>query len=687
MLPRAPRRRCSCNDGEVVTSWFDIARLPISAKSRKHHHGCSMEEAVTSCGRVHAAIDALMAEGIPPERIVVGGFSQGGAMAILSTLTYPKRLGGVIVFSGICFFKDLVGKLAEPHQGLQVFWGHGTRDEVLHADLQDEGVDLLMSAGLQVTARKYPVEHAPSEDELRDAAAFFSSVLTCQAEMQPLVYLAVRGWLGWIQFVERSRRAFLNSSLVLVAAGAVHCWAVVYSLFVAVHTRAMRYGGYHAGSNEQLPSSVALTETLAVSSLWVWLIAGFTTAAVRMLDEDADGLPLGTDDLKWGPILRFIRSPFLHSALGHAHSVSCAGLFVSIIFLCATMAAMKGGITVCESCLAIVAIGFAVPHMVLAGRRLSESIDQALSTILPDDSFEAAAAEAASLGPQLCVLLSLADAPGHAYWWQNIVYTAASMAFVAAVVASGRSPAKMSNVALPPEKAESFVCLGLDATTSLAIVMSYPQLNTWYLRIGVVAVIACAVAAQYSPVRDIYLDWLEPIFVIRSDSYKRVPNFHRQALRAMSWGAAGLCAVVALWDIALHPLALAAASASSPDATATASAESAEARRPSKKRLAGEARGAGARTGAGGGGAETWRMAVAVDGSSSQLLPVGPYGGETFESVMQNDPEYCQSVLSQENLDPELQDFARFLRAQASSSKPPSADAEALRAARLARFG
>ena len=58
--------------------------------------------------------------------------------------------------------------------------------------------------------------------------------------MQPLVYLAVRGWLGWIQFVERSKRAFLNSSLVLVAAGAVHCWAVVYSLFVAVHTRAMR---------------------------------------------------------------------------------------------------------------------------------------------------------------------------------------------------------------------------------------------------------------------------------------------------------------------------------------------------------------------------------------------------------------------------------------------------------------
>eukprot|EP00438_Fugacium_kawagutii_P002547 Skav219493 [mRNA] locus=scaffold937:61374:64692:- [translate_table: standard] len=159
-----------------------------------------------------------------------------------------------------------------------------------------------------------------------------------------------------------------------------------------------------------------------------------------------------TDDLKWGPILRFIRSPFLHSALGHAHSVSCVGLFVSIILLCATMVTMKGGITVCESCLAIVAIGFAFPHMILAGRRLSDAA----------------------------------------------------------------------------------VCLGMDAMTALSIIMSYPHLNTWFLRIGVVAVIGCAVAAQYSPVREIYLDWLEPIFITRTQ-HKRMPNQQRQLLRMVSW--------------------------------------------------------------------------------------------------------------------------------------------------------
>lgn len=83
ILPRAPRQRSSCNDGEILTSWFDMARLPISRRSSPLH-GCSLEEALSSCGRVHAAIDELVTEGIPAENILVGGFSQGGAMATWS---------------------------------------------------------------------------------------------------------------------------------------------------------------------------------------------------------------------------------------------------------------------------------------------------------------------------------------------------------------------------------------------------------------------------------------------------------------------------------------------------------------------------------------------------------------------------------------------------------------------------
>ena len=121
MLPRAPRRRVTCNGGATMPSWFDFLKLPLSATDADNY-GCSLEEAIASCGRVHAAIDMLVSEGIPAERIMVGGFSQGGAMAsrivdgyaqptcslsckaeaccikaMLSTLTYPQRLAGVIV--------------------------------------------------------------------------------------------------------------------------------------------------------------------------------------------------------------------------------------------------------------------------------------------------------------------------------------------------------------------------------------------------------------------------------------------------------------------------------------------------------------------------------------------------------------------------------------------------------------
>ncbi|CAK9002806.1 Probable carboxylesterase Os04g0669500 [Durusdinium trenchii] len=168
--------------GDFSTSWFDIADLPVSQKTHSFaHHGCSLEEALSSCGRVHAAIDQLITEGIPAERIMVGGFSQGGAMAMLSAVTYPKRLGGIIVFSGICFFGDLLKQLTSAQSAhctdLAVFWGHGTRDRVLYADLQDEGVEMLQVAGLRVTAKKYLAEHDCTEEELKDAVAFYAANL------------------------------------------------------------------------------------------------------------------------------------------------------------------------------------------------------------------------------------------------------------------------------------------------------------------------------------------------------------------------------------------------------------------------------------------------------------------------------------------------------------------------------
>merc|ERR1712217_49994 len=131
-----------------------------------------------SCGRVHDAIEKLVSEGVPPERIVVGGFSQGGAMALLSTLTCPHPIAGVIVFSGIVFFADVLEHLVSPQRrGLKVFWGHGCNDNVLDASLQDAGVQALSDAGLQVISKTYKTTHSSTPDEMEDAARFFAEVV------------------------------------------------------------------------------------------------------------------------------------------------------------------------------------------------------------------------------------------------------------------------------------------------------------------------------------------------------------------------------------------------------------------------------------------------------------------------------------------------------------------------------
>lgn len=373
--------------------------------------------------------------------------------------------------------------------------------------------------------------------------------------MQPLAYFAVRSLLGWLQFVERTDRAFMSNALLLVATGAAHCWAVVYALFIAIHTRAMRYDGYHEGYTEHLPFWVSWTETLAVASMGIWWAAGFTTAAIRIIDDDAKGLPMDGRDVNVNIFVQIMRSPKLHDGLAIAHTVSCVGLFASIILLCVAMALMKGAVTACELCLCFVSVGFALPHAVVSCRRLnltSPKKEDALEA--PAPAAEAAAQEAAALGPQLCVILALADSPGHAYLWQNFAYLVSAVAFVAAVAACGRSPPKVGDAALPPEPAEFFTCLALDAAASIALVICFPHLNTWHLWALFALLAALFTAVWFEGWRDVFIDLLDPLLVVRSDTDKALPGQQRQRMRRASWATTLACAAVALWDIMLHPV-------------------------------------------------------------------------------------------------------------------------------------
>eukprot|EP00929_Paragymnodinium_shiwhaense_P039773 TRINITY_DN20850_c0_g2_i1.p1 TRINITY_DN20850_c0_g2~~TRINITY_DN20850_c0_g2_i1.p1 ORF type:complete len:580 (+),score=177.51 TRINITY_DN20850_c0_g2_i1:61-1800(+) len=367
--------------------------------------------------------------------------------------------------------------------------------------------------------------------------------------MQPLAYFAVRALLGWLQFVERDDRAFRSNTLLVLATGAAHCWAVVYALFIAIHTRAMRYEGYHEGYVEHLPFWVSWTETLSVASMALWWGAGFTTAAIRIADDDS---PLETNV---GVFIQIVRSKKLQAALELAHTVSCVGLFVSILLLCVAMALMAGSVTACELCLVFVAVGFALPHAVVAARHFelwgNKSED---ASALPTPAAEAAAQEAAALGPQMCVILALADSPGHAFMWQNLIYLVSAFVFVAAVAACGKHPPKVGDAALPPDAGEFATCFLLDAAAAISLVVCFPHLNTWHLWALVALLVLLLVAIKFEYWRELLIDLIDPLFDTRSDTDKAIPSTQRQRMRKLAWGSCIACATTALWDIAMHPI-------------------------------------------------------------------------------------------------------------------------------------
>jgi len=94
-LPEAPKARVTCNGGMVMTSWMDLHDIPVTPGAFDD------EPTITrSVEIVHRAVDKAIEGGIPPERVVIGGFSQGAALAFISTLRYSQRLGGCVMLSG-----------------------------------------------------------------------------------------------------------------------------------------------------------------------------------------------------------------------------------------------------------------------------------------------------------------------------------------------------------------------------------------------------------------------------------------------------------------------------------------------------------------------------------------------------------------------------------------------------------
>ncbi len=169
VFPHAPHRPVTINGGMVMRAWYDVSALDFVSEEDATGIEQSAESIVKLIGREAAS-------GIPPERIVLAGFSQGGAIVLHAGLRHPQPLAGIVALST---YLPLAARLPyEAHsanRGTPIFMGHGSFDPLLPVTLGEHSRDYLTRFGYRVEWHAYPMEHAVHLDEIRDIGVWLSA--------------------------------------------------------------------------------------------------------------------------------------------------------------------------------------------------------------------------------------------------------------------------------------------------------------------------------------------------------------------------------------------------------------------------------------------------------------------------------------------------------------------------------
>ena len=168
VFPHAPMRPVTINRGYVMRAWYDVV-------------GDGSEDAAgirASQARVEALIAREKARGFPAARVVLAGFSQGGAMALHTGLRHPERLAGIIALSCYLPLGDTLAAEASPaNRDVPIFMAHGTDDPIIPLGRARRSRDKLTDLGYRVTWREYPMAHSVCDAEVDDLSAWLSAVL------------------------------------------------------------------------------------------------------------------------------------------------------------------------------------------------------------------------------------------------------------------------------------------------------------------------------------------------------------------------------------------------------------------------------------------------------------------------------------------------------------------------------
>lgn len=166
VFPHAPERPVTVNGGMRMRAWYDIAGADLASKEDE-------DGIQDSTGIVEALIAREKEFGVPAERIVLAGFSQGGAVALHVGLRHAERLGGIMALSAYLLLADrLEGEMSAGNRLTPIFQAHGEQDPVVPMELAAYSRDRIAALRPGPDWHTYPMPHSVCAEEIGDIRAW-----------------------------------------------------------------------------------------------------------------------------------------------------------------------------------------------------------------------------------------------------------------------------------------------------------------------------------------------------------------------------------------------------------------------------------------------------------------------------------------------------------------------------------
>lgn len=169
VFPHAPRIPVTVNGGMVMPAWYDILEMSLDRK-------VDVVQIEKSAAAIRVLIQREIEQGVNPENIVIAGFSQGGAVAYQTALTYPQRLAGLLTLSTYLAVEDTSNYTAI-NKDLPIKIDHGTQDPVVPIVLGQRANETLTNQGYQVEFNTYPMAHQVCLPQIKAIGQWLNKVL------------------------------------------------------------------------------------------------------------------------------------------------------------------------------------------------------------------------------------------------------------------------------------------------------------------------------------------------------------------------------------------------------------------------------------------------------------------------------------------------------------------------------